>query len=396
MENLNFYKQKKEANIDTETQVLERRNETKEKEEKAKMTIENILESENIHTKIIEGAGYSDYLEALNALDGFTNSNQEKFDLIRYTAESAISILHENSQESEFVTHRFYTDRSSRVLGFLLHKTLSETGMKMNLDNSAINFINPRNILNGEDESKKEKIKSILQEGSEEGKKVINLIVDEFIASGGTTREVEREFSKLIDPEKIESGQIAILEEGFYSGKKESNFFRYVPNTDWEPSWLRNSTISGVEEIIDEYGLEKIVPYKKVDRSYRESLSAGSQYIANIVEKGFKTEKENNCEYMSKSLLNYYDKKIAPNLLSELPIWEPSKEDMKVFENKLIEYEKISNLLQDQKSLDFIERIKLLITNSEEKNDIPTKEDIEKINSIINKIFILRKPEIIS
>ncbi len=335
---------------------------------------------------IIEGAKYVDYLEAMRELD-FLESDLEKLDVINFTACSAMEASIAHNRNSAYEIHRFYMDRSARVLGVFLHDVLSKMNeQKMGLASNKIFFINPNNILNvdpkapkKEKKEKEDRVAEVLLKG-EKGKKIINIIVDEFIARGDGVNKVRVYFNQVCNDHKTkETSEVLNTAEGFYTRSLSPQISMYRKDME-EPSWCRESKVSGViEQTINNE--EIIVPLTSEEgrlnvEKVRKSLQRASVFVANIVKNGLENSFNLNSEPIY-SVLSYEEKKMLEGSIRGL----------------------MSNLINcDMKAslttLNDIKKHAELVGNNELISKIPGVEDnlrkIEKLDDINldNKKFI--------
>lgn len=335
---------------------------------------------------IVEGAKYADYMNAMKELD-FLDSDLEKLDVINFTAASAMESSIAHDRNTAYEIHRFYMDRSARILGVFLHDVLSKMNeQKMGLSSNKIFFINPNNILNVDPKipkkekiEKENKIAEILLKG-EKDKKIINIIVDEFIARGDGVNQVRSYFNKVCNDHKTkETGEVLNTAEGFYTRSLSPQISMYRKDME-EPSWCRESKVSGViEQTINKE--EIIVPLTSEEgrlnvEKVRKSLRRASSFVANIVKNGLENSFNSNSEPIY-SILSYEEKKMLEGSIRGL----------------------MSNLINcDMKAslttLNDIKKHAELVGNNELISKIPGVEDnlrkIEKLDDINldNKKFI--------
>lgn len=304
-------------NLNLQTKETEKINESEAKEKFEE--IFKSLKEQYPDIGIIDGAKYSDYLSAMQKLS-FLKSDLEKLDLINYTALTAMESSVDFKKNSEYEIHRIFLDRSARILGVFLHDVLSKMNEeKHGLLNKEIFFVNPNNVLNGESEEKEKKVAEIILSG-EKGKKIINIIVDEYISSGKGSRKVRDYFDKIYDKYKTdETTNVYNDVEGFYSSENFPSVNAYRI-TGIVPSWYSNKKISGLIEKERDNG-EIIVPstdkeIKKIVSETRESISGASLFVANIAKDGLLNPSflENKSAH---STISFEEKRILSNKILE-------------------------------------------------------------------------------
>ena len=110
-------------NLNLQTKEIEKISESKAKEKFEE--IFGLLRVQHPDVSIIEGAKYSDYLDAMREFT-FIESDLEKLDIINYTAITAMESSIDYKKNSEYEIHRIFLDRSARILGVFLHDVLSK------------------------------------------------------------------------------------------------------------------------------------------------------------------------------------------------------------------------------------------------------------------------------
>jgi hypothetical protein len=271
-------------------------------EEEARLRFEKIFGNLSglERTGIVKGAKYKDYIDAMRELD-FLDSDLEKLDLINYTASSAMESSAADDGDSGYAIHRFYIDRSARILGVFLHDVLSKINdQNRMLPETGIYFVNSNSILNvdpseceEEKENREKRIARTLLHGKR-GKKIINVIVDEFIARGDGLDRVSRYFYGICDKyASDESSEVMNIGEGFYTRSRHAGDRSVYRTNMEEPSWFHDKRTSGVAEL--RVGdSEVIAPVKDEDdlmnaKRVRESLDRAAVFVANVAKDGLKS-----------------------------------------------------------------------------------------------------------
>ncbi len=235
--------------------------------------------------EIIPGSDIRDYAEAMEVLAGELTDPYERMDVINFTESIARQMLDGTWD------NLIFTDKSARILGYLSHKVLSnadETPDK-SFSKGRIYFKNPHYNLSQQrdfDEVEVEKMEkryaTRLASNSRDEKHCYNLVVDEYVASGGAIRKVRKEVNSMFEKYN-EQQEPFTFGFGFYGHYKSDDNFNGIhkfKSEISEPSWLHGLS-SGVSEDSETQRISSNSNEVAVDM--RRAMGDASHSIARIV-----------------------------------------------------------------------------------------------------------------